>query len=180
MTGQMPDTVVYQGAEYALIGLRGDPLPMPQDFGIEPASPHTGCYRGFVAGWLLEDNRFFLDNLTVWVESPAKLKDLPPINGIRPTKHGKYNQLRLPVPFTGTLRLATGFIDDFYVHQGFQKPSAFKTVLDVKLVDGRVVEVKDLSEEAARRRGEFKRRYMKDGDVVKSIDEAFDLDLDIW
>lgn len=180
MTGQVPDTVVHQGAEYALIGLRGGPLPMPQDFGIEPVSPHTGCCRGFVARWLIEDNRFLLDNLTVWVQSPAELEALPPINRIRPFIQGEYYQLRLPVSFTGTLRLASGFVEDFYVHQGFQKASAYETVLDVKLEEGRVLEVKDRSKEAAQRRGEFRKRYMEDGDVVKAVDEAFDLDLDLW
>ncbi len=181
MTGQIPDTVFYKCEQYSLIGFKGGPLPAPQDFGIDPESTHTGCYRGFIAQWTIdEDNNFFLDDLTVWVRNREMKEVLPQINGVSPSAQNEYSCIGLPVPFTGTLRIAKDFISECYIHMGFQKPSAFKTVLDVKLENGIVVEVKDRSEEAERRRGEFAKRYMKDGDIVNSIDEAFDLDLDIW
>jgi len=188
MTGQIPDKVYYEAREYSLIGAGGGPLFDPTEYGIEPCKPHTACYRGYIATYSLDDDgRFTLEELRVWTEkilwrigSDEAEGGLPPINGVRPFLCGEYSYLRLRIPFTGVIRLAKDFSEECYVHQGFQKASAYETVLDVKLKKGRLVEVKDRSKEAARRRGEFRKRYMEDGDVVKAVDEAFDLDLDLW
>ncbi|MEM4721362.1 MAG: hypothetical protein QXT73_04810 [Candidatus Methanomethylicaceae archaeon] len=40
------------------------------------------------------------------------------------------------VPFIGKLRLAKDFIQELYVHMGFQKPSAYQTVLDLLFEEG--------------------------------------------
>jgi hypothetical protein len=193
LTAQIPNWVTYKGEKYSLIGLRGDWLPAPQDFGITPSVPHTACYRGYIAGFELNESGFFLQELTVWRSCQGADVRFPPINSVlprtgyadesgrkTPDNQAAYSGLCVPVPFTGTLRLASGFVEDFYIHQGFQKASAFETVLDVTLVEGRCVKIEDRSEEAAQRRGEFKKRYMKDGDVVGAVQEAFDLDLDLW
>jgi hypothetical protein len=60
---------------------------------------------------------------------------------------------------------------------GYQKPSAFKTVLDITLKGGRVVEIKDRSQEMEERRGAFKKHY--ESGNIQSIDEAFSLDMDL-
>ena len=62
---------------------------------------------------------------------------------------------------------------------GFQKPSAFETVLDFRFEEGKLLEVKDRSAEAKARRGAFKKRY----EEVRGwgIEEAFSLDMDwMW
>ncbi len=58
---------------------------------------------------------------------------------------------------------------------GFQKPSSYKTVIDFKLEKGKVIEMKDRSEEAAIIRGKFHDRY-NDG-LINKIDEAFSLEM---
>ena len=60
---------------------------------------------------------------------------------------------------------------------GYQKPTAFKTVLDITLRDGRVVEINDRSQEIEQKRGAFKKHY-NSGDMLQRIDEAFSLDMD--
>ena len=82
------------------------------------------------------------------------------------------------VPFTGKLRLARGFIEDLYVHMGFQKPSAFETVLDISLEEGKITDIKDRSQEAAKIRGQFKKRYVSE-DSIAIIKKAFDLDMEL-
>lgn len=42
-----------------------------------------------------------------------------------------YPNINLPFSFTGKLRLARDFIREFYIHMGFQKPTAYKTVMDL-------------------------------------------------
>ena len=61
---------------------------------------------------------------------------------------------------------------------GFQKVAAFKTVLEITLKDGRVIEIKDRSQEIEQKRGAFKRRY-ESGDCFETIEEAFSLGMDL-
>ena len=59
---------------------------------------------------------------------------------------------------------------------GYQKPTAFKTVLDITLKDGLLVKINDRSEEMEKKRGAFKKAY-ESGEMKKSIEEAFSLDM---
>ncbi len=102
-----------------------------------------------------------------------------PVGGVPPVKRelqGFYYKLSVQVPFTGRLRLAKGFIADLYVHMGYQKATAFKTVYDITLENGRVVEVKDRSDEMEKKRGAFKIHFQT-GNMFKTIDEAFSLEM---
>lgn len=60
----------------------------------------------------------------------------------------------------------------------YQKPTAFKTVLDITLKGGRVVEINDRSQEMEENRGAFKQHY-ESGNMVQTIDEAFSLNMDL-
>jgi hypothetical protein len=48
--------------------------------------------------------------------------------------------------------------------------------LDITLKDGRVVEIKDRSEEMEKKRGAFKKAYESE-EMKKSIEDAFSLDM---
>lgn len=61
---------------------------------------------------------------------------------------------------------------------GYQKPSAFKTVIDFTLKDGHVEQVNDRSKEIAKKRGKFKKKY-EASDIIERVDDAFSLDMDI-
>ena len=94
-----------------------------------------------------------------------------------------YKDINLPVSFfTGKLRIAKGFIDELYVHMGFPKPSAFKTVLDLTFEDGKLIETKNRSNEMMKKRGAFKKLYnehCKSGKIGQAVGEAFSLDMDL-
>ena len=50
MTAQIPDSVMFEGHEFSLLGLSGsdlDSLLSPEQFGMQPAMITTACYRGF-------------------------------------------------------------------------------------------------------------------------------------
>jgi len=86
--------------------------------------------------------------------------------------------LSVVVPFTGKIRLAKDFIGELHIHMDYQKPTAFKTVLDITLKGGRVVEINDRSQEMEENRGAFKQHY-ESGNMVQTIDEAFSLNMDL-
>lgn len=105
----------------------------------------------------------------------------PAIHGVSPKMEKSmavYENLNVPVHFTGKMRLAKGFLPEFYVHMGFQKPTAYWTVLDLTFENGQLVKVEDCSKEMEAKRGKFKRQY-EEGDISQRIMEAFSLDMGI-
>jgi hypothetical protein len=177
MTAQISDTFILDGNEYSLIGTRGWGLASPEQFGMKPEMLHTACYRGFFATYEVTKEALYLRELTLREKNGNYL----PIDGIQP-ETGKYQAtyrgLNVVVPFTGKIKVAKGFIDDLYIHMGFQKASAFETVLDLTLENGKVVRIHDRSKEMEWRRGAFKERY-ESGNRQEAIQEAFSLDLNL-
>ena len=157
MTTQIPDRFLFKGEEYSLIGKEGGNLASPKQFGMEPVMMHTGCYRGFYATYELMEEALYLRELTLREKNGNYL----PIEAIEPTKEdhqATYHGLSVVVPFTGYIRLAKDFIRELYVHEDYyQRPTAFKTVLDIALKDGKVVEVNDRSQEMEEKRDTFKK-----------------------
>lgn len=177
MTAQISDTFFFKGDEYSLIGMNGGDLASPEQFGMEANMIDTSCYRGFYATYEFTEEALYLSELTL----REKNENYLPIGGIEPEKEdyqATYHGLRVMIPFTGKMRLAKDFIMELYIHMGYQKPTAFKTVLDITLKDGRVVEIKDRSQEMEQKRGAFKQHY-ESGNLIQTIDEAFSLDMDL-
>jgi hypothetical protein len=176
-TAQIPDTFIFEGNEYSLIGKTEGDFATPDQFGMSAIMLHTACYRGYYATYELTKEGLFLRELTL----REKDGNYVPISGIAPIINEKqlqasYSNLNVLVPFSGKIRLGKGFIQDLYIHMGYQKPTAFKTVLDITLKDGRPVEIKDRSEEMEKKRGAFKKAY-ESGQMNKSIEDAFSLDM---
>ena len=177
MTAQISDKFIFKGEHYSLVGINGGDLASPELFGMEPEMIHTGCYRGFYATYELTGDSLYLRELTLREKSGNYL----PIGEIDPVKQehqATYHGLSVVVPFTGNIRLAKDFIDDLYVHMGYQKPTAFKTVLDITLQGGRVVHIEDRSKDIEKKRGAFKKHY-ESGNMIQTIADAFSLDMDL-
>jgi len=177
MTAQISDTFLFKGEEYSLIGMTEGDLASPEQFGMEPEMLHTACYRGFYATYELTEEALYLRELTLRERNGRYL----PIGETQPEKddyQATYRGLSEVIPFTGKIRLAKDFIEYLYIHMGYQKPTSFKTVLDITLKDGQVVDIRDRSQEMEQKRGAFKKHY-ESGNMVQSIDEAFSLDMDL-
>ncbi|MBD2616502.1 hypothetical protein H6G94_35690 [Nostoc punctiforme FACHB-252] len=181
MTSQIPDTFLYNGEEYQLVALAGEGLITPQDYGMQPQMLETACYRGFYSTYEITDEGLFLTQMVIG-EVKGRHK---PIQGVMPSipsgdRYGypTYQGLRLLTPFTGKMRLGKDFIRDLYVRMGYQKGSAFETLLEFSFEAGRLLSVQDISAENSQKRGTFKERF-ETGELVQSIDEAFSLDMDI-
>ncbi|MBS0592007.1 MAG: hypothetical protein JSR84_00910, partial [Proteobacteria bacterium] len=132
MTAQISDTFIFKGDEYSLIGMTSGDLASPEQFGMEPEMIHTACYRGFYATYELTEKALYLRKLSL----REKNENYLPIGGIEPEQEefqATYHGLSVLVPFTGKIRLAKDFIEELYIHMGYQKPTAFKTVLDMTL-----------------------------------------------
>jgi hypothetical protein len=177
MTAQISDTFLFRGDGYSLIAMTVGDLFSPEHFGMEPEMIHTACYRGFYVTYELTEEALYLRELTIRERNGNYL----PIEGIEPVKEdyqATYHGLSVVVPLTGKIRLAKDFIEELYIHMGYQKPTAFKTVLDITLKDGREVDIKDRSQEMEQKRGVFKKHY-ESGDMLQTIEEAFSLDMEL-
>jgi hypothetical protein len=47
-----------------------------------------------------------------------------------------YRNIVLPLTFTGELLIGKDFIQEKYIHMGFQPPSSYQTVLELTFVSG--------------------------------------------
>jgi hypothetical protein len=148
VTAQVPDLVRYAGDEWVLAGVRGEGLFDPARHGLHPVPISTGCGRGFVCTYALEKERLLLARLEISVREPPPvlLGCVPAVRRGGPTT---YAELREPVRFTGGLLLAREFIEDLYVHMGFQPAWKYREVREALCNEGHVVEVADRSIGAA-------------------------------
>jgi len=166
------------------VGLKGEGLPSPLDFGLKPISPHTANWRGFIMTYKIAENCLIVQEMNVTVKN---LNENPPlINKVNPeTKkegvfHLTYSSLKLKTQFTGKILIAKDFIDFMYVHMGFQSPLSFKTVIELNLSDGFLIKVTDYSEKMKK----YRNSNVSDGKLVRTeniqewIARTFSLDYD--
>ena len=185
MTAQVSETVYINGTRYALCGVRGEGLFDPAIHDIEPAAPHSACWRGFRCGYAVTNNRLALDELELWSDAvhwPHNSMRLRHLFGDRvaldpdqPWIDAK--GLAYLVPFTGGLLLGDDFVDELYVHMGFQPAYKYKNVLEVTFESGRLLSRSDRSIEmdeirSREGRGDGKRSQ----DVVAWINDCFRID----
>lgn len=217
MTAQITDHVIYQNTPYQLIGVKGSWLPNPGDYGLTPTMISTACYRGYYCDYTVRESRLLLTHLVIRVleDDPPPIEGVAPIIGVRrklgdkefppPPMRGMYESfatdghyinydgaiyadLKVKTHFTGGLLIAGDFINSMYVHMGFQKPTSFKTVLELVFEDGELTSARDHSETMAERRAEMLKPHPRIGfdDEQKQqnhlkdwIEWTFSLDYDV-
>jgi hypothetical protein len=184
VTAQIPDSVLVSGVGYQIIGVKGEGLLHPIDFGMQCRMMHTACYRGYIAQYEVRDGQLVLTRIHIQAEG-----EVLPIDGISPNQPFEHNRpvyegLNVPAPFTGGLLLGRDFIQSMYVHMGFQKPIAYEEVVELHLEDGRVANIFDHSKNLAKKRrlaGEDAQKPWGKGrdDTMNWIETMFSLDYDL-
>ena len=177
MTAQIADRFLFNKEYYSLIGIKGGNLLSPKSFGMESDMMTTACYRGFHALYELTDKELILREFILNEKHGHYL----PIGGMKPAVTeccGTYENLNIIVDFTGKIRLAKDFLREFYIHMGYQKASAYETVYDITIEKGRVILIRNRSEEMKNKRGQFIEQFHS-GNLRQSIEDAFSLDMDL-
>jgi len=155
MTIQEPDRVLYKRRKYELVWADSDGLFEPEHHNLTFNAPHTANYRGYIATYVVKHGELLLRNLDCW----AFVESSPPrIAGHLPTKAESgvifgelaYRKLELPTPYTGRLILGGGEVLGPFSY-GIDW-SIYELVHELHFEQGHLVEAKDLSAEAARRR----------------------------
>ncbi|MHA1532525.1 MAG: hypothetical protein ACTSR6_11050, partial [Candidatus Heimdallarchaeota archaeon] len=90
-----------------------------------------------------------------------------------------YDDLNLPISFTGFILLGKDFINEMYVHMGFQRPISYETVIEFQFREGEIIAVNDFSELIAKLRKEDPTKGARpdfDENTKEWIDRMFSLD----
>jgi hypothetical protein len=186
MTAQMPDVVRHNDEEYVLVGVKGRGLFSPKDFGMTPVSVLTSCYRGYWTEYTCDGGGLWLTEMTVSAQGNryGEIGGVEPmVERVPPT--ARYEGIRVQSRFTGRLLIAKDLLQDQYVHMGFQKPAAYRTVIELVVEDGGIVEEIDRSEHYAliRKRSGGEKDAPADpadeSEVKRWIAERFSLEYEI-
>lgn len=184
MTGQVPDTLIYNNSSYSIVGLKGEGLPHPLDFDLKPVSPHTANWRGFIMTYIIVEDQLILHEMNVTVEDtegkPPLINDVKPKLKKEGLIHLTYENLKLKTQFSGKILIAKDFIDSMYVHMGFQSPISFEKVIELTFKRGKLETTSELSKMMEN----FRKQKLSDGkleasgDIQAWISRTFSLDYD--
>jgi hypothetical protein len=193
MTAQHPDTVRFRQRSYALTAVNGQGLFDPTAHGLQPRPLSTACYRGFVCSYQVDDQQLVLNRLEIGLaDQPASGPELLGTRPRRPTDDiGDeslyediliYDQLGMPVAFTGKLLVGDGDPDERpHLNMGFWPAWMYEVVYELIFDRGRLLAAHDRSAALA----EVRRRRSSTGATtrnVKSLEDwigrTFSLDYD--
>lgn len=146
MTAQATDLLLLDGQRYSVLS-HSPGLFDPTDHAIEPVMIHTGAWRGWIATYAVRDDRLELDRLELGAASKIGGRPVGPDVELfgRTPRQATYEELRQPLAFTGTITVATGFIQSLYVHMGYHPAWKYETVLDLAFTAGHLDGVTDRS-----------------------------------
>jgi hypothetical protein len=151
MTAQIPDLFLLDSQTLAIVGVNGAGLFDPLDHNLQPVPRITSCWRGYVCTYQTLRNKFLLDSLQVNLQ-----REGPAINGVGPvfssenTFDNTYQNLNLPVDFSGGILAAGDFIQQLYVHMGFHPAWKYRSVFELVISNGDVIETREVSEQIER------------------------------
>lgn len=191
VTGQASDLFRWKARQYSLCKVQNNKSFFDDGriekkgiiFGIKMSSIMcTGCYRGYIATFGLDDkDRLTLCDLSFRVDDKQQRLE---INGKGPSAiqtegnnrhfYLKYTDLDYwLLYYSGSILIADGFIDKYYIHMGYQDPIYYETVFELTFKDGVLAGTKDFSEKAKRLQEE-PRTLKKHNNDLDYIDELFD------
>ncbi len=173
MTGQISDSFFFNGEKYSFVASQPRFDFTPKVFDLTPASVSSACWRGFWCKYDISERGVYLRELYIHTEDEAypdilnvKVSDIEYtecmayriIDGKwieKQTKtekymgHRQYKNLMYPINYTGNIVLGKGFIHRYYMHLGIQRFYTYKTLVELELRNGKVINCIDRSAIAA-------------------------------
>lgn len=186
MTGQIGDSYCFAGHDYTIIAMSKEINFAPTVYGLIPQAICTACWKGYWCDYSIENDKIFLKNLHI----SCKDNYYPDFNGIKVIsnkenfmEHHLYKNINLPILYTGQIVVGSGFLNQYYIHMGYQRAWAYKTVLEFVFEEGILLDTINHSEKAEKMREQiqFDKNFKKnlDKNISQFIDDSFSLDLKI-
>lgn len=182
MTAQVPDTYSYKGKKYSIIAMSEEIDFNPKDFGIDPQHTCTACWNGFAVDYDIKYDKLLLSRL--WVSRSGS--GYPDVNGVKVRKLEKgfiysyvYEDVDMLMDYTGKIVIGCGFLDEYYIHMGFQRAWAYETVLELVFENGSLIKEIDHSENVRKIREdiEAKKFEAKESNIHHFVHKSFSLSL---
>lgn len=156
MTAQISDDFIYKQRQWNIAGISEGHLFDPAVFKLKLKVASTACWRGFQAVYSVVDRRLIVTKLTVSLVHPQK----PPVlNGVTGEKsdidfvgNTKYESLNYPLEYTGGVLIASGFIQEMYVHMGYHPAWKYRDVHELVFKLGELIYEADRSAAVAEMR----------------------------
>jgi hypothetical protein len=182
MTAQINDTVFHRKIDFDLAGISGSGLFDAATLPVRPVWTSSACWRGYVAHYSIFERDLCLTSLHIGLPEDNVNRAIAgrgsELFGVLPKRLGVsrflYEGFRLPIPFTGGLLLADGFIPELYVHMGFHPAWKYERVREVIFDAGRIIEDYDRSAEVAGIRLKFVEEMTRSQNTSRepSLDEV--------
>jgi len=164
MTAQINDSFLFQVQKFSIVGVNGERLFHPAEYGLQPLPRITSCWRGFVCTSKTLHNELLLDTLQTNLDlaGPA-INNILPEFSTRSTFNNTYHDLNLHIDFSGGMLVANGFIQALYVHMGFHPAWKYETVIELAFSNGYLLDTKDVSGQMAELREKMTRQPLQPG-----------------
>ena len=190
MTAQIGDTLKFQDREFSIVAMKPPLQFYPEKYNITPEMICTACRKGFWCSYNISDGSISLEDLYI----NSKNNFYPEIEGVFPqpsdgTKiidymfHHLYKNLNIKILYSGKILAGDEFISDYYIHMGYQRPWAYKTLKELVFKCGELMEINDQSQIATKMREridsdkDFCKNLRESGeDASKFINDSFSLD----
>lgn len=168
MTAQCPCSFIFKGKEYSEI-IKTQPMAFdPREYDIVPQSRCTACYRGYWCDYAINDDGM-LELCNLYINS--KDGEYPSIMGVSVSDmeytecvsiniddgsisneleekymgHHRYENIKLPINYTGKILLGNGFDGQYYIHGGYQHSWAYSEVIEMDFKRGKLLQIIDYS-----------------------------------
>jgi hypothetical protein len=120
MTVQISDTLLYDNRAFSITSLSDGKLFIPKDYGFNPVSFSTACWRGYFGSYEIIENILFLKNLAIGFSNLESIKTKRTGQPIFLNKtpewdenrgYFTYKDLNLNISFTGGILLGYEYLD---------------------------------------------------------------------
>lgn len=170
MSSQISDYIKYNDCEYSIAAIENEWPFNPEIYGFRPRATSTANYRGYYCRYAIKDDQLLLDTLYIQLEED----ETPTFRGIAAQK-GKYyktnhlfeyRDIGFLINYSGGMIIGNEFLQEFYVHMGFQRAHCYKYVKEILFEDGKIIEVMDHSEKMEQVRKSIRDNKTKKGDLI--------------
>ena len=190
MTAQVGDSFKYKTRDYKIVAI-SNPLEFnPKDYGITPEPRCTACWAGYWCEYEISDKGIVLENF--YVNSTDDY--YPEINGVLPLSddknprdkfrymgHHLYKGVNIKMSYTGKIVVGKDFMQEYYIHMGYQRAWAYKELKEFVFEDGSLLDIIDHSAMAEELRKQIKEDpdfwHKLHNNIPMFIDNCFDLSL---
>lgn len=179
MTAQIGDRFTFKGEDYSIVSISKSINFSPYEYGLKPFGCCTACWAGYWCHYDISKDGIVLRNLYINSESGyPKINDVD-VSDTEYIGHRVYQNLNLPMNYTGKILVGNNFINKYYIHMGYQRAWAYETLVELVFENGKLVEEIDQSEVAKKLRESFddeKFSIERMLNIPKFVKESFSLD----